>query len=68
MEVKPGYRKTEVGVIPEKWDVKRLGELGAVVRGGSPRPAGDPKITSMAILPPGLRSQHSRISPRISFG
>ena len=23
MEVKPGYKQTEVGVIPEEWDVKR---------------------------------------------
>ncbi|CAN7367545.1 restriction endonuclease subunit S [Variovorax sp. LjRoot178] len=41
MEVKPGYKLTDVGVIPEEWEVKRLGELGSVVRGGSPRPAGD---------------------------
>lgn len=27
MEVKPGYKQTEVGVIPEEWGVKRLGEL-----------------------------------------
>lgn len=26
MELKPGYKQTEVGVIPEDWDVKRLGE------------------------------------------
>ena len=24
MEVKPGYKQTEVGVIPEEWDVKRI--------------------------------------------
>lgn len=27
MEVKPGYRQTEVGVIPEDWDVSALGGL-----------------------------------------
>ena len=27
MEVKPGYKQTEVGVIPEEWEVKRLGEM-----------------------------------------
>lgn len=27
MEVKPGYKQTEVGVIPEDWEVKRLGDL-----------------------------------------
>ena len=26
MELKPGYKQTEVGVIPEDWDVRRLGE------------------------------------------
>ena len=30
MEVKPGYKQTEVGVIPEEWDVEPLGELVAV--------------------------------------
>ncbi len=24
MEVKPGYKQTEVGVIPEEWEVKPL--------------------------------------------
>lgn len=27
MEVKPGYRQTEVGVIPEHWQLKPLGDL-----------------------------------------
>jgi type I restriction enzyme S subunit len=27
MELKPGYKQTEVGVIPEEWDVKPLGDL-----------------------------------------
>jgi type I restriction enzyme S subunit len=27
MEVKPGYKQTEVGVIPEDWDVRPLGHL-----------------------------------------
>lgn len=27
-QVKPGYKKTKVGVIPEDWEVKRLGEIG----------------------------------------
>ena len=26
--MKPGYKQTEVGVIPEEWEVKPLGELG----------------------------------------
>src|SRR5262245_24314385 len=28
MELKPGYKQTEVGVIPEDWMVQSLGELG----------------------------------------
>jgi len=27
MEVKPGYRQTEVGVVPEHWHLKPLGDL-----------------------------------------
>jgi type I restriction enzyme, S subunit len=35
MEVKPGDRKTELGVIPEDWDVVQLGELRPFVTSGS---------------------------------
>lgn len=37
MEVKPGYKLTEVGIIPEEWEVKRLGELSEIVGGGTPK-------------------------------
>ena len=30
MEVKLGYKQTEVGVIPKEWEVKPLGEIGGV--------------------------------------
>jgi type I restriction enzyme, S subunit len=33
MEVKPGYKQTEVGVIPEDWEVKSLGKFVALQRG-----------------------------------
>jgi type I restriction enzyme S subunit len=33
MEVKPGYKQTEVGVIPEEWDVKAFRELFAFRNG-----------------------------------
>jgi type I restriction enzyme S subunit len=36
MEVKPGYKKTEIGVIPEEWKVKPLGEIATVTAGGTP--------------------------------
>jgi len=35
MEVKPGYKQTEVGVIPEDWDVEPLGRLVSSVEYGS---------------------------------
>lgn len=34
--IPPGYKQTEVGVIPEDWDVKRLGELASIAAGGTP--------------------------------
>jgi type I restriction enzyme S subunit len=49
--MKRGYKQTEVGVIPEEWEVKRLGDLGGVVRGGSPRPAGDPRYFNGDFIP-----------------
>lgn len=51
MEVKPGYKQTEVGVIPDDWEVKHLGGLGNVVRGGSPRPAGDTRYFNGSFIP-----------------
>jgi type I restriction enzyme S subunit len=36
MEVKPGYRQTELGVIPEGWLVSHLGDCGEVIMGQSP--------------------------------
>lgn len=51
MELKPGYKQTEVGVIPEDWEVVHIGDLGTVVRGGSPRPAGDPKYFNGNYIP-----------------
>lgn len=33
MKIKPGYKQTEVGVIPKDWEVKTLGELGSTYGG-----------------------------------
>ena len=35
-EVRPGYKQTEVGVIPEDWEVKPLGDISCVTMGQSP--------------------------------
>ncbi|MBP7493496.1 MAG: restriction endonuclease subunit S, partial [Rhodoferax sp.] len=36
MEMRAGYKQTEVGVIPIDWQVKRIGELALVGSGGTP--------------------------------
>lgn len=33
MELKPGYKQTEVGLIPEDWDLKSLAEIGNIKTG-----------------------------------
>jgi len=43
MEVKKGYKQTEVGIIPEDWEVKKLKETAFIYRGASPRPIENPK-------------------------
>ncbi len=36
-QVKPGYKKTSIGIIPEDWEVKKLGDfLDKIVGGGTP--------------------------------
>ena len=36
MELNPGYKHTDVGVIPEDWEVRRLGDIADIVMGQSP--------------------------------
>jgi type I restriction enzyme, S subunit len=40
-----------LGEVPAHWDVMRLGMVSSVVRGASPRPAGDPKFFSGNAVP-----------------
>ncbi|WP_039962194.1 restriction endonuclease subunit S [Rhodopirellula europaea] len=49
--IRPGYKQTEVGLIPDDWEVRSLGEISDPVRGGSPRPAGDPRFFNGAFIP-----------------
>ena len=39
------------GNIPETWTVKRLSQVAAIVRGGSPRPAGDQRYFNGSFAP-----------------
>jgi len=41
-KISPGYKKTEIGIIPEDWEVKRLGDIGTITTGGTP-PTSDKK-------------------------
>jgi len=50
-ENRAGYKKTKVGWIPKEWDVQPLGSIANVVRGASPRPAGDPRFFNGNYLP-----------------
>jgi type I restriction enzyme S subunit len=36
VELKPGYKQTEMGVIPEEWEVEPLGSVGHWFSGGTP--------------------------------
>lgn len=36
-------KKVKDGVLPKGWEWKKISDISKVVRGGSPRPAGDPK-------------------------
>ena len=36
MELRPGYKQTEAGTIPDDWNLLRLGEIAAVSAGGTP--------------------------------
>lgn len=51
LRIRPGYKQSEVGVIPEDWEVAHIGDLGTVVRGASPRPAGDPRYFKGTFVP-----------------
>lgn len=45
MELKLGYKQTEVGVIPEDWKVAPFGQLSSIERGKfSARPRNDPRL------------------------
>lgn len=41
---KPGYKQTELSIIPKEWEVKTLGSIGRVIRGSSPRPRADKRF------------------------
>ena len=42
MEVKPGYKQTEMGVIPSDWDIQQLGLVAAITTGRKDVNEGNP--------------------------
>jgi type I restriction enzyme S subunit len=44
-------KQTELGCLPEDWNIKSIGAVSKVVRGASPRPAGDPKYLKGNFIP-----------------
>jgi type I restriction enzyme, S subunit len=38
MEVKPGYKQTEVGAIPEDWEVSKVGDVCGFIVPGRNKP------------------------------
>jgi type I restriction enzyme S subunit len=40
-EFRPGYKQTEVGVIPDEWSVRRLGDLANLVASGRSKANGE---------------------------
>ena len=34
--IKQGYKQTSLGILPQEWEVVRLGEVGDIVGGGTP--------------------------------
>jgi type I restriction enzyme, S subunit len=67
MVVKAGYKKTEIGIIPEDWEVKKSGEIISFVidnRGKTPpiKNSGNPLIEVNAIYKQGKNPNYNLVS------
>lgn len=68
--MKLGWKQTEVGVIPEDWEVPALGSLGSVIRGASPRPKGDKRFYGgdvPRLMVEDVTRDKKFVTPRIDF-
>lgn len=60
MEVKPGYKETEVGVIPEEWDVRPL--LSTVrIANGQVSPKAEPYKSMVLVAPDHIESSTGKL-------
>ena len=67
MEVKPGYKKTEVGVIPDEWEVRSIGQVFRLINGCAFKPedwkeSGTPIIRIQNLNDPSASFNYSRVS------
>lgn len=53
MKIRPGYKQTEVGVIPEDWEIIPLGRFITDFRGGASLKPVDFKSNGIKVLPKG---------------
>ncbi|MGY1490081.1 restriction endonuclease subunit S [Methylobacillus pratensis] len=60
MEVKPGYKQTEVGVIPEDWDIQGLLDV-ARVASGQVDPKNEPFCSMVLVAPDHIESGSGRL-------
>ncbi|MBK8038548.1 MAG: restriction endonuclease subunit S [Verrucomicrobiaceae bacterium] len=65
MEVKPGYKPTEVGVIPEEWEVRTIGEMFRLINGcafkpDDWKPSGTPIIRIQNLNDPSAEFNYSQ--------
>ena len=65
MGVRPGYKQTEVGVIPEDWEVRTIGQMFGLVNGLAFKPAdwkptGTPIIRIQNLNDPAADYNHSQ--------
>ena len=67
MELKPGYKRTEVGVIPEDWVVRPL--LSAVrIANGQVNPRCEPFRSMTLVAPDHIESGSGRLLKRVTAG
>jgi type I restriction enzyme S subunit len=38
MELKPGYKRTEIGIVPEEWEIRTIGQMFRLINGRAFRP------------------------------
>ena len=61
IEQKPGYKQTEIGVIPEGWEVRRIGDVVTDFRGGAPLTPSDFIRDGVRVLPKGGVARGGRL-------